>query len=117
MSILTRYMTLSLMLLACISPGIAQTGFFVPKSGKIFFSGNAATIYSDVNLQGQMGVGRSALVNFKGHQWINTASADITDEKGGNGLGGMIRFMTPDTGVLLQSITSGYNAASRSGPV
>jgi hypothetical protein len=95
----------------------AQTGFYVPRQGKVFFTGSTATIFSDVNLQGQMGVGRNATVNFKGRKWVNASAADITDEKGGRGLGGMIRFLAPDTGIQQQSITSAYNAAVHTGPV
>lgn len=109
------------MLLSMAVATRAQTGFFIPKTGKIFFSGSAATIFSDVDNQGQMGVGRNAILNFKGHRWTNSPGALITDESwdnnGGLGLGGMIRFIKPDSGTLLQLITSGYNAATRNGPV
>lgn len=117
MSIISRHIILLLLVLSFISPCFAQTGFFVPQSGKIFFSGGGATIYSNVNLQGQMGVGRNAQVNFKGSKWVNATTADLTDEQNGRGLGGMIRFLAPDTGNKLQLITSGYNAAARTGPV
>jgi len=115
MRVLTRHIILLLLLLSGVCPAIAQTGFYVPPAGKIFFSGNAATIYSDVNVQGQMGVGRKAMVNFKGRNWENAPTADITDDRGGHGLGGMIRFLAPDTGAKPQFITAGYNAATRTG--
>jgi len=111
------HMVTLLMLLGVVRVLQAQTGFFVPQQGKVFFTGSTATIFSDVNLQGQLGVGRNATVNFKGRKWVNASAADITDEKGGRGLGGMIRFLAPDTGAQQQSITSGYNAAVRTGPV
>jgi len=94
----------------------AQTGVYIPQQGKVFFSGGGATIFSDLNNQGQLGVGRNAILNFKCHHWINAGASDITDEKGGHSSGGTIRFLTPDSGSLLQFITAGYNAASRMGP-
>jgi len=116
MQVITRHIIPLLLLLSGACSVMAQTGFYVPPAGKIFFSGSVATIYSDVNVQGEMGVGRKALVNFKGRNWENAPTADITDDKGGHGLGGMIRFLTPDTGTKPQSITAGYNAATRTGP-
>lgn len=114
-----------IMILLCSIKAIAQTGFFVPQQGRIYFSGNTATIFSDVLNKGQMGVGKGALVNFKGQQWENDPLSQITDESI-NGLstigqGGIVRFLTPDTTLssLLnqqQSVIGGYNAASRSGP-
>ena len=121
MSIYRYTMTFALLLLGCIRAAHGQSGFYIPRQGKVFFAGNSATIFSDVNLQGQLGVGRNAILNFKGRHWINNPAALITDESwdenGGRGLGGMIRFMKPDTGIQLQLITSGYNAATRNGPV
>jgi len=105
-----------LLMVLCSGAVQAQTGFYIPQQGKVFFSGGGATIFTDVNNQGQLGVGRNATVNFKGHQWTNAAAADITDESGGHSSGGMVRILTPDTGGLLQMITAGYNAASRTGP-
>lgn len=113
-----RHIVVFLLILSgCTGTVHAQTGFYVPQQGKVFFTGNAATIFSDVNLQGQLGVGRNAIVNFKGRKWVSASAADITDEKGGRGPGGMIRFLSPDTGSKQQWITSGYNAAARTGPV
>jgi hypothetical protein len=99
----------------------AQTGFYVPKTAKVYFSGGTATIFSDVNNQGQLGVGRNAQVNFSGNRWVNDPGALITDESnngnGTSGQGGMIRFIATDTGGRPQQITAGYNAANRTGPV
>lgn len=116
MSIQTRHIILLLTLLSRLGPAVAQTGFFVPRAGKVFFSGGA-TIFSDVSLEGQMGLGRNAVLNFSGHKWENAVVADITDERRGRGTGGMIRFIPPDSGNKLQFITAGYNAAARTGPV
>lgn len=102
-----------------------QTGFFIPKQGKVFFNGSTATIFSDVLNEGQLGVGKGAIVNFKGKQWENTTSSRITDESSrGNstiGQGGMIRFLLPDSTRppffnQQQYVIGGYNAASRAGP-
>ena len=111
-------------LLVCIQATFAQSGFYVPKKGKIFFKGDTATIFSNVTNQGQLGVGKNAVVNFKGKQWENDAAALITDESnngnGITGIGGFIRFLTPDTSLPLtvnqqQIIIGGYNAASKMG--
>jgi len=104
-----------LMLLCCLATR-AQTGVYIPQQGNVYFSGGGATIFSDVNNQGQLGVGRNAILNFKGHHWVNANAADITDEKGRHSSGGTVRFLTPDVGAGLQLITGGYNAASRTGP-
>ncbi|MEJ7769403.1 MAG: hypothetical protein WKF89_16410, partial [Chitinophagaceae bacterium] len=94
----------------------AQTGVYVPKDGKIFFSGNA-TIFSDVVNEGKMGVGKKAAVNFTGKQWENGSQALITDESNGgetaNGTGGVVRFVSTDT--VPQFLNGGYNAASHQG--
>lgn len=96
--------------------GIGQQGFYVPKGGKIFFNGDTATIFSNVNNKGKLGVGKKAVVNFKGKIWENDLDALITDESnqgdGATGIGGKIRFMG-DSGI--QQIDGGYNAASRQG--
>ena len=103
----------------------AQPGFFVPQTGKIYFSGNTSTIFSDVTNKGQMGVGKDAVVNFKGRQWSNDPSSTIPDESlkgsGTIGIGGIIRFLIPDSSLPIaldqqQTIIGGYNAAIRTGP-
>src|SRR5579872_6216135 len=96
------YITFMLLMLLCSDAIQAQSGFYIPQQGKVFFSGGGATIFADVNNQGQLGIGQSATVNFKGHQWTNAAMADISDEKGGHSSGGTVRFLTPDTGRRLQ---------------
>ena len=96
---------------------LAQQGFYVPKSGKVFFKGDTATIFSNVLNQGHLGVGTGALVNFKGKVWTNDPQSLITDESNsGNGVtgtGGWTRFVS-DT--ARQQIIGGYNAATKSGP-
>jgi len=115
----------TIMLLCSISAIHAQTGFFVPAKGKVFFSGNTATIFSNVTNHGQFGVGKNAVVNFKGKQWENDPLSVITDESSnGNGItgeGGAIRFLVPDTSLpssfnQQQILIGGYNAAARTGP-
>jgi hypothetical protein len=104
----------------------AQPGLYVPKSGKIFFVGDSATIFTNVFNDGQFGIGKNAIVNFKGLTWTNDIASSITDDSflgnGVSGRGGILRFLTPDdrlTGNLptQQFLTGGYNAASRSGPM
>lgn len=95
----------------------AQQGFYVPKKGKIYFSGDTVTIFSNVVNQGKLGIDKKAVVNFKGKKWTNDAGALITDEgnKGedASGTGGVVRFNGTDSG--RQQIDGGYNAATRSG--
>jgi hypothetical protein len=101
-----------------------QSGFYIPSKGKIFFTGDTATIFSDVKNSGQVGVGKNATVKFKGKKWENDADALITDESnngdGTTGIGGIIEFLIPDETLLTsviqqQRITGGYNAATRTG--
>jgi hypothetical protein len=96
--------------------GQAQSGFYVPKKGKIYFSGDTATIFSTVINQGKLGVDKKAVVNFKGKSWQNDPQSLITDEGNGgedaSGTGGLVRF----NGSGNQQIDGGYNAATKSGP-
>jgi hypothetical protein len=97
---------------------LAQSGFYIPNQGKVFFNGDTATIFSNVFNGGILGVGKSAVVNFKGRLWENDPQSLLTDESNGGvgvtGLGGMIRFLATDT--TRQFIYGAYNAASRLGP-
>jgi hypothetical protein len=94
----------------------AQSGFYVPKSGKVFFNGDTATIFSDVINNGQLGVGKKAFVNFSGKTWENSPLSPITDESnngsGTSGIGGWIRFLSDS---FRQQIKGGYNAATKLG--
>ncbi|HTE28118.1 T9SS type A sorting domain-containing protein [Flavitalea sp.] len=105
---------------------IAQPGFYIPKSGKIFFTSDSATIFANVFNDGQFGIGKNATVNFKGLTWTNDIASSITDESSfGNGVagqGGLLRFLVPDTRLTgnlpsQQYLTGGYNAATRTGPM
>ncbi|MFT3932331.1 MAG: T9SS type A sorting domain-containing protein [Chitinophagaceae bacterium] len=119
----TKTYRLLLLLLLSIVAGAAQgqTGFYVPKKGKVHFNGDSATIFSNVTNQGQLGVSKKAVVNFKGKQWENDPDALITDESnngnGTTGTGGFVRFITPDTSVgnQQQIVIGGYNAVTKSG--
>jgi hypothetical protein len=106
-----------LLLLACSFTARAQQGFYVPKKGKVYFSGDTATIFSNVINHGKLGVDKKAVVNFKGKKWTNDAGALITDEgnKGedASGVGGVIRFNGTDSG--RQQLDGGFNAVTRSG--
>ena len=110
-----------LMLIVC-STGYGQAGFYVPKKGKVFFAGDTATIFSNVINQGQLGLGKNAVVNFKAGRWENDPLSLITDESnngdGTTGTGGTVRFLLPDSSfpIRQQLLVGGYNAASRSGP-
>lgn len=113
-----RHIILFLLLLTAVVAARAQTpGFYVPKKGKIYFSGDTATIFSNVVNHGKLGVDKKAVVNFKGKKWENHAEALITDEgnKGedASGTGGLIRFNGTDSG--RQQIDGGYNAVTRTG--
>ncbi|MBS1567613.1 MAG: T9SS type A sorting domain-containing protein [Bacteroidetes bacterium] len=114
----TRHSIALLLLLLVYAAGSAQTGFYVPQKGKVYFAGDTATIFSNVLNKGQVGIGKNAVVNFRAARWENDAQAQITDESnGGNGTtgtGGTLRFIKTDTS-LPQLLIGGYNAASRSG--
>lgn len=103
-------------LLLCLK-ATAQQGFYVPATGKIFFIGDSATIFSNVTNQGNLGIGKNAIVNFSGKSWNNSYQSRITDNSnngtGITGEGGWLRFIS-DT--VRQQISGGYNAATRSGP-
>jgi hypothetical protein len=120
MTIITRHITLlaALMLVFVYGGHAQQSGFYVPKKGKIFFNGDTATIFSNVVNHGKVGLGKKAVVNFKGKKWQNSADAKITDESNGGedatGTGGLVRFNGADSG--RQQIDGGYNAATRQGP-
>lgn len=95
----------------------AQTGFYVPKSAKIFFGGDTSTIFSNVINDGNFGIGRKAFVNFFGAVWQNDPQSFITDESNFfpslKPIGGWVRFMSPNG---MQTINGGYNAATKTGP-
>ena len=102
----------------------AQVGFFIPKSGKVFFNGDSATIFSNVINYGQLGFGKRSVVNFKGTTWENDQLSSITDEtddgNGTHGEGGILRFLLPDDSLPAsvnqqQFLSGGYNLATRSG--
>jgi hypothetical protein len=120
MTIITRHITLiaAIMLVLVCAGHAQQSGFYVPKKGKIFFNGDTATIFSNVVNHGKVGVGKKAVVNFKGKKWQNSADATITDESNrgedATGTGGLVRFNGTDSG--RQQIDGGYNAATRQGP-
>lgn len=96
----------------------SQSGFYIPKQGKIFFTGDTATIFSNVINHGNLGIGKNSVVNFEGQNWQNDPQAAITDETNGGmgvaGQGGMDRFVSPQ---YRQRLNSGYNAATKAGPV
>lgn len=102
------------MLLLFGSLGVsAQSGFFVPQAGKIYFGGDSSTIFSNVINKGRLGVGRNAVVNFAARQWENDQQASMPDETGGtNGVGGWVRFLSDS---MRQQVIGGYNAASKTG--
>ncbi|HEY1199860.1 MAG TPA: T9SS type A sorting domain-containing protein [Niastella sp.] len=112
-----RHIIFLLLLLSSFVAGKAQqSGIYVPKAGKVYFSGDTATIFSSVVNQGKLGVDKKAVLNFKGKKWTNDAGSLITDEgnKGedASGKGGVIRF-NGDSG--RQQIDGGYNAVTRTG--
>ncbi|MFT3676082.1 MAG: T9SS type A sorting domain-containing protein [Chitinophagaceae bacterium] len=102
------------MLLAICFQLNAQQGFYVPVAGKLYFSADTATIFSNVINEGQIGLGKAAVINFTGRRWQNESGALITDESsnGLSGTGGWIRFFADQ---YRQQIAGGYNAATTSG--
>lgn len=108
---------LVVLLLLYDHPTIAQSGFYIPQSGKIFFNGDTATIFSNVINYGQFGVGKRAFINFSGKSWENDPQALIVDEgflrNGIWATGGWIRFLSDS---IRQQLNGGYNAAIKRGP-
>jgi hypothetical protein len=102
----------------CSTQLFAQSGFFIPQSGSIFFIGDSATIFSNVLNKGNLGLGKKAVLNFTGAIWENDPLSLITDEanngKGVSGSGGMVSFSGKG---IRQQLIGGYNAASRKGPI
>lgn len=106
-----------LLLLGSREAAFSQSGFFIPKAGKVFFTGDSSTIFSDVINRGNFGIGKNAVVNFTSRSWENDPQSLITDESnagmGTTGEGGWIRFLSE---TIRQQVWGGYNAATRSGP-
>ena len=95
-------------------PAFSQTGFYIPQKGKVYFAGDTSTIFSNVSNNGSLGVGKNAVVNFKGQVWENDPLSQITDETDTTtGVGGWIRFIGDS---IRQQVYGGYNAASKTGP-
>lgn len=92
----------------------AQQGVYIPKNAKVYFKGDTATIFSDVQHKGHIRIGKKAVVQFKGKRWENGDSATIEAEENG----GLIHFLTPDLPGTdgRQIMVGGYNAATKSGP-
>lgn len=106
------FTAMALLTLTCTA--FSQSGFYVPKKGKIFFKGDTATVFSNVVNEGKLGIGKKAVVNFAGEKWTNTADAEIAaDTTAGVAEGGWIRFI----GTARQKLDAGYNAALKNGPV
>lgn len=94
----------------------AQQGVYIPKKAKVFFSADTSTIFSDVINQGSFGVGKNAVINFKGKKWENDLEGQITDDSndgtGTSSVGGLIHFIADG---MRQQIIGGYNAATKTG--
>lgn len=112
----TLHTVLLVMLAGLAFPAMAQQGVYIPKKGKVYFSADTSTIFSNVINQGNFGVGKKAVVNFKGKTWENDAEGKITDETDGGtgtrGAGGLIRFIGEG---MRQQIIGGYNAVTKTG--
>lgn len=104
---------IALILVSLVNTVLAQSGIYVASGAKIYFAGDSATMFSNLTNKGNIGVAKSAVVNFKGKTWENDSKATITDESanGISGKGGVIRFI--DT--TRQNIAGGYNAATKTG--
>jgi len=114
-----RYQLLfTLYLLGGLFIAKGQSGFYVPKQGKVFFKNDTATVFSNVINHGQLGVGQNAVLNFSGTVWENAPDAMITDESNGgsgtNGNGGWVRFLSAGQ---RQQLIGGYNAATKTGAI
>ncbi|RYY59662.1 MAG: hypothetical protein EOO05_12570, partial [Chitinophagaceae bacterium] len=79
----------ALLVLGIPARSSAQKGFYVPKGGKVFFTGDTSTIFSNVINNGNLGIDKKATVNFKAGTWENDPAAKITDaSSGGTGTTG-----------------------------
>lgn len=113
-----RYISLlfCLLTLASIMLRAQQAGIYIPKQGKVFLA-DTAVFFSSVINEGNLGLSKNAVLDFKGKRWENDASARITNATdfadGYNGEGGKVRFAAEGT---RQQISGGYNAATKSGP-
>ena len=76
--------------------GFGQQGFYVPNNAKVFFIGDSAGIFSDVINSGLIGLGKKAVIEFKGLNWSNDLSSILSDEANNglsvSGVGGVVRF-------------------------
>ena len=114
-----RHITcIALILFSCFVTAKAQSGFFIPAGGTIFFNGDSSTVFSDILNLGKFGIGKKATLNFYGSKWENDNQSMITDESdggaGATGIGGVVRFMANDT--VPQLLDGGYNAVTGIGP-
>lgn len=94
-----------------------QPGIYIPKKGKVFFANDTSTMFSNVVNQGKLGIGKNAVVHFKGKSWENDEDSRIIDETdtiNGAGVGGQLHL---DSEVERQIISGGFNTASRQGAV
>lgn len=115
----TRYILLiACKLIAGFAVLQAQSGIYIPQSGKVFFLKDTVTIFSNVINYGTLGIGENAVINFKGKTWENDNKAHIVDEtdpvNGTADKGGSIRFIADN---FRQQLNGGYNAAAKSGPI
>src|SRR6476620_8644297 len=98
--------------------GFGQQGFYVPNNAKVFFIGDSAGIFSDVINSGLIGLGKKAVIEFKGLNWSNDLSSILSDEANNglsvSGVGGVVRFSAK---TFRQYLFGGYNAVNRTGPV
>lgn len=117
-SITRHILFLACNFLACLVSYAQQPGVYIPKKAKIFFSQDTATIFSNVVNHGRMGIGKKAVINFKGKSWQNDAEARIIDEtdtiNGSPGNGGHVYFNADDK---LQQLDGGFNAVTREGSI
>lgn len=116
MNILARFC----LLLCCLIGGNAalwaQSGIYIPASGKVYLANDTATIFANMTVKGKLGMGKNAVLNFSGQKWTNDQDAilsDATDQPNTGTNGGTVRF-TGST--VQQTIDGGHNAATGQGP-
>ncbi len=107
---------LLVLLVFSISMVKAQQAIYVPNKARVFFVGDTATAFSDIINKGKLGIGKKAVLHFKGKKWENDPGALITDDAGlgdtAKGEGGIVIFSNE---FFRQQLDAGYNQAIRQG--
>lgn len=116
MRIIIYYILFLCCVLLHVATSFAQSGIYIPASGKVYLANDTATLFANITIKGKLGMGKNAVINFNGQHWTNDPEAilsDGTDQPNTGSNGGTVRF----TGTAVQqTINGGHNAATGQGP-